>query len=111
MTPGPPQHLGREAYLSAGFELLAARGASSLTISALCKRLHASRGSFYHYFPDLPTFNDDLVQSWEGTMRRHLDRLAAITEWRRLLDAAPPEASWRPLVEQGIEALSQPATR
>lgn len=44
-------------------------------------------------------------------LARSGDRRAAIAEWRKLLAAAPPDASWRPLVEQGIEALSPAASR
>ena len=44
-------------------------------------------------------------------LARSGDRQGAVTEWRKLLATAPPDASWRPLVEQGIEVLSQPASR
>ena len=44
-------------------------------------------------------------------LARSGDRAGAIKEWRALLATAPPEASWRPLVEQGIQALSPPAPR
>ena len=44
-------------------------------------------------------------------LARSGDRQGAVAQWRNLLATAPPDASWRPLVEQGIEALSQPAPR
>ena len=44
-------------------------------------------------------------------LARSGDREAAVAEWRKVLATAPPDASWRPLVEQGIAALSQPARR
>jgi cytochrome c-type biogenesis protein CcmH/NrfG len=28
--------------------------------------------------------------------------------WKQILAKAPPNVSWRPLVEQGVAALSQP---
>ena len=39
-------------------------------------------------------------------LARSGDRQAAVAEWRKLLATAPRDASWRPLVEQGIEAVS-----
>jgi cytochrome c-type biogenesis protein CcmH/NrfG len=30
--------------------------------------------------------------------------------WRQILETAPKDASWRPLVEQGVAALSSPAS-
>ncbi len=41
-------------------------------------------------------------------LARSGDRRAAVAEWRELLATAPPTASWRPLVEQGIAALTPP---
>jgi cytochrome c-type biogenesis protein CcmH len=35
---------------------------------------------------------------------------AAVAVWQRILADAPPNASWRPLVEAGIAALSKPET-
>ena len=39
------------------------------------------------------------------------DRQSALTLWRELLANAPAEASWRPMVEDAIAALSGPAPR
>lgn len=44
-------------------------------------------------------------------LARSGDPQAAVAEWHKLLATAPPDASWRPLVEQGIAALSRPAQR
>lgn len=41
-------------------------------------------------------------------LARSGDREDAIAVWRNLLANAPKEASWRPLVEQGIAALRRP---
>jgi cytochrome c-type biogenesis protein CcmH len=41
-------------------------------------------------------------------LARSGDRDGALKVWREMLTKAPPDASWRPLVEQGIAALSQP---
>jgi cytochrome c-type biogenesis protein CcmH len=37
------------------------------------------------------------------------DRASALAQWRSILAEAPPKSSWRPLVEEGVAALSQPA--
>ncbi|MES2120889.1 MAG: tetratricopeptide repeat protein [Pseudomonadota bacterium] len=41
-------------------------------------------------------------------LARSGDREGALAEWRALLADAPADASWRPLVERGVAALSQP---
>jgi cytochrome c-type biogenesis protein CcmH len=41
-------------------------------------------------------------------LARSGDRQAAIAIWQRILKTAPKGAEWRPLVEQGVAALSKP---
>jgi cytochrome c-type biogenesis protein CcmH len=41
-------------------------------------------------------------------LARSGDREGALSEWRQILATAPKDASWRPLVEQGIAALNNP---
>lgn len=41
-------------------------------------------------------------------LARSGDRQAAIDIWNRILAKAPANASWRPLIEQGVTALSEP---
>lgn len=36
------------------------------------------------------------------------DRASAVKLWKQILATAPKNASWRPLVEQGVAALSEP---
>jgi cytochrome c-type biogenesis protein CcmH len=44
-------------------------------------------------------------------LARSGDRQGALAMWQRILKTAPKDASWRPLVEQGVAALSgQPST-
>ena len=43
-------------------------------------------------------------------LARSGDRQSALALWRQILDKAPADASWRPLVEQGVAALNSPAT-
>ncbi len=44
-------------------------------------------------------------------LARSGDREGALKQWRGILAKAPPDASWRPLVEQGIDALGPPMRR
>jgi cytochrome c-type biogenesis protein CcmH len=37
------------------------------------------------------------------------DREGAVALWRNILAKAPPDASWRPLVEQGVATLGTPS--
>jgi cytochrome c-type biogenesis protein CcmH len=39
-------------------------------------------------------------------LARSGDRAGALAEWKQILATAPQNASWRPLVEQGVAALS-----
>jgi cytochrome c-type biogenesis protein CcmH len=41
-------------------------------------------------------------------LARSGDREGAVELWKQVLAKAPPNASWRPLVEQGVAALSRP---
>ena len=41
-------------------------------------------------------------------LARSGNRGAAVEIWKRILANAPPKASWRPLIEQGVAALSSP---
>ena len=42
-------------------------------------------------------------------LARSGDSQAAVIIWNRILERAPKDASWRPLVEQGVAALSKPS--
>ena len=41
-------------------------------------------------------------------LARSGNREAAVELWKRILATAPPDASWRPLVEQGVATLGRP---
>ena len=41
-------------------------------------------------------------------LARSGDRQGAVDLWKRILAKAPPDVSWRPLIEQGVAALSVP---
>lgn len=42
-------------------------------------------------------------------LARSGDPAAGVAVWRSILATAPRDASWRPLIEQGVQALGQPA--
>jgi len=42
-------------------------------------------------------------------LARSGDRQSAVAIWKRILDTAPKDAGWRPLVEQGVATLSRPS--
>jgi cytochrome c-type biogenesis protein CcmH len=44
-------------------------------------------------------------------LARSGERQAAVAMWQQILRTAPPNAGWRPLVEQGVAALSGPPNR
>ena len=44
-------------------------------------------------------------------LARSGDRQSAVELWQQILAKAPPDASWRPLIEQGVTALSAPPRR
>ena len=44
-------------------------------------------------------------------LARSGDRAGALAAWQKLLAEAPADASWRPLVEQGIALLTNPPAR
>ncbi len=64
----------RTDYFDAAIELLAAGGATAVTIAALCHRLGVTKGSFYHHFPSGPEFHLALLDHWE---RAGAERLRA----------------------------------
>lgn len=41
-------------------------------------------------------------------LARSGDRQGAVERWKQILAEAPPDASWRPLIEQGVATLSRP---
>jgi cytochrome c-type biogenesis protein CcmH len=41
-------------------------------------------------------------------LARSGDRQGAVAQWQRILMTAPKDAEWRPLVERGVAALSEP---
>lgn len=74
------------AILDAAAALVAELGADALTVQALAERARTSKGSLYHFFPDLPSVLRALAE-------RHAVAIGDIT---RAL-AADPAVDWRAL--------------
>ncbi|BBY66533.1 TetR/AcrR family transcriptional regulator [Mycolicibacterium helvum] len=51
-------------WVEAGFSLLAEHGVKGLTLDRLCKRVGATKGSFYWHFSDLGAYRSALVDTW-----------------------------------------------
>ncbi|GAY18508.1 TetR/AcrR family transcriptional regulator [Mycobacterium sp. shizuoka-1] len=51
-------------WVEAGFSLLAADGVKGLTLDRLCRRVGATKGSFYWHFTDLSAYRSALVDTW-----------------------------------------------
>jgi AcrR family transcriptional regulator len=51
-------------WVEAGFSLLADEGVKGLTLDRLCKRVGATKGSFYWHFADLGAYRATLAQTW-----------------------------------------------
>lgn len=63
-------------YFSAAFELLADEGYGALKLSALCRRLAVTTGSFYHHFGGWSAFVDGLLAHWEAEQTERVLRLS-----------------------------------
>ncbi len=77
--------LAASDWVEAGFSLLATDGVKALTVDRLCKRVGATKGSFYWHFTDLRGYRSALVDTWaevhdfaggtEGSPRERLTRM------------------------------------
>ncbi len=55
----------KQDWIDAGINLLREEGEHALTIERLCKTLAKTKGSFYHHFGSLPTYQGELLEWWE----------------------------------------------
>lgn len=55
----------KQHWIDTGILLLRQEGEYALTIERLCKQLEISKGSFYHHFGDLKTYQTALLEWWE----------------------------------------------
>jgi len=56
--------LGRQDWINAAIEELAASGIGSVTVENLATRLGITRGSFYHHFSDRRELVDAMLEYW-----------------------------------------------
>lgn len=56
--------LGRQDWINAAIEELAASGIGSVTVENLAARLEITRGSFYHHFSDRRELLDAMLEYW-----------------------------------------------
>ncbi len=64
--------LARHDWLDAGLGLLATGDRRALTLDRLCAKVGRTKGSFYHHFEDMVTYQLDLLARWQG---RHTEAL------------------------------------
>lgn len=97
----PQQERGERrvcAILDAAAELVVELGADGLTVQALAERARTSKGSLYHFFPDLGAVLRALAE-------RHVEAIGALTQ-AMMADAA---IDWRRLtVTQVVERFLAP---
>ena len=97
----PQQERGERrvsAILDAAAELIVELGPAGLTVQALAERARTSKGSLYHFFPDLASVLCALAD-------RHAEAIGALTRAM----AEDPETEWRGLtVEETVERFLAP---
>jgi len=70
-------HLLRTDWLAAGFDVLVNEGAEALTLDTLTRKLHITKGSFYHHFRNVEDYKNALLDSWE---QQYTTRVIAMSE-------------------------------
>jgi AcrR family transcriptional regulator len=75
--------LSVEAWLEAGYALLAEDGVRALKVDRLCQQAGVTRGSFYWHFEDMDDYRAKLVESWNTFLDEDRQSLAE-------LEALPP---------------------
>lgn len=103
--------LTRTDWLDEGLQLVADGGAPALRLEALSRRMHATKGSFYHHFVDLADYRRALLGHYEELCTTRL--IAANTSLaprppmerlRALADAALDEETRRQGLEVALRA-------
>jgi len=57
--------IDKTAWFEQGFKILKTSGAADLTIENLTKKLHKTKGSFYHHFKNRDDYFKKLLEFWE----------------------------------------------
>lgn len=87
--PAPRTRLSVDDWVRAGFGVIADDGLAGLTVDRLCKRVGATKGSFYWHFTDMGSYRGALIDAW-GTLRdddrRHFDDLGQLAPRARLVE-------------------------
>ena len=86
--PAPKTRLSVEDWVQAGFGVISDHGLKALTVGRLCKRVGATKGSFYWHFTDLGSYRIALIDAWATLRdedRGHFDKLADLPPRDRLV--------------------------
>lgn len=84
--------VNRSDWVNAALNQLREQGPQAVSGEKLARRLDVTRGSFYHHFPSMDDFIEQVMDEWERTYTRallekvHTDDPG--TEMNRLLEAA-----------------------
>ncbi len=85
----PKSRLSIDDWVQAGFGILADRGLKALTIDRLCRRVGATKGSFYWHFSDMAGYRGALIDTWAALRdddREHFDALVELAPRQRLVE-------------------------
>lgn len=74
------QLVTREDYHDAAMRILGTQGAGGLKITALCRELGVTTGSFYGYFDSLDGFIDEFLQFWWESQTARMADVAVAPE-------------------------------
>jgi AcrR family transcriptional regulator len=72
---------GRDAWIAAALEVLAAQGIDGVRVELLARRLKITKGSFYHHFKNRDDLHAAMLEAW---LRRLV--LDVIAELERIAD-------------------------
>ena len=86
--------VSRESYFETGLGVLSDLGYGGLKLAEVCNRLGVTTGSFYHYFPNWPTYTRELVAHWMQARSAQVQAARAERDPRRRVGA---------LLEEGLE--------
>lgn len=66
----------KEIWIKEGLKVLVEKGNSALTIDVLTRRLHVTKGSFYHHFKNRKAYSEALLSYWEEQMTRDIIKIS-----------------------------------
>ncbi len=71
-------------WVKEGYKVFGFDGPNGLNVESLAKSLHKSKSSFYHYFGDMPTFQ-------EALLNYHIDRARQIAKSGKVCENMDPD--------------------